>query len=391
MSTSEPLYSHFQQAFLGYLPLASAPFSIFGSSLILYLILSEARQKLRSPYHRLMLGLSTLDFLNSLMMVVLGPWAVPEGTEFVVGARGTITTCEISGFFLNLIFGSMWYSLGLAVFFLSIVRFEMKQQRFARWIEPVFHFLAFTSPIANGIYAIASDWMNPMDILPGYCWTYDYPPGCNDSKEVECLRGDNYSGMVEASMILLIWVLIIICMVFLFTKVRNTEKRLQRYAGGRNVRLKRTKETGIQALLYILAFFFVFFPIVVMMTLKRSGVETTRENRGVYFTFALLSKLVSPLQGFFNAFIYLRKRFRTLTEDGGRLEFLRRVSSVVLLPLRPNTTTCTTGTAEPGPGNVESYDVCDEEMVQVGPSPSSKADGQVAPPQDGAPQDGDAS
>jgi hypothetical protein len=60
-------------------------------------------------------------------MIVLGPWALPKGYEYSVGAHGSVTTCTISGVFLNVIFGTMFYSLALAVYFLFLIRFEKKE------------------------------------------------------------------------------------------------------------------------------------------------------------------------------------------------------------------------------------------------------------------------
>jgi hypothetical protein len=41
--------------------------------------------------------------------------------------------------------------------------------------------------------------------------------------------------------------------------------------------------------------------------------------------FAVWAKFLSPLQGFFNSFIYVRKRFTELTASGGSLAFLLRI------------------------------------------------------------------
>jgi hypothetical protein len=94
---------------LAILPLLTAPLSVAGSSLIIYTILAERRKKLEGVYHRLMLGMSTADFISSLSMIVLGPWAVAQdASEFSPGARGNVRTCDASGFFLILGSGSMW-------------------------------------------------------------------------------------------------------------------------------------------------------------------------------------------------------------------------------------------------------------------------------------------
>lgn len=316
MTEFPSLYTETQQLVLGILPYFSAPFSMVGSGLIIYVILSE--RKFSDVYQRLMLGLSCMDLLNSTAMVVFTPWAVPEGVSYVTGARGTFTTCEISGFFLNLFYGSMFYTLFLAIYFLLLIRFEWKQRWISRYIEPVAHLISILFPIVTGAYGISKDWMNPLITLPGFCGLSDYPPGCSSLPEIPCVRGEDYNQFVSEIIILLVWIGIIVCMTLIVLRVCRTERRIRNYAGGRNSTLQRTKETGIQAILYIFIFLAVFGPVAVLLAMQSDrSVSTSR--RSVILTFAILTKLISPMQGFFNAFVYLRKRIRCRGSSSNRL------------------------------------------------------------------------
>ena len=93
-------YTRTQALLVEYIVYFSVPFSLIGSSLIIWVILNERRSLAKSVYHRIMLGMSVLDFFNSLGMIIFGPWAVPAQETSVVNARGTFATCEASGFFL---------------------------------------------------------------------------------------------------------------------------------------------------------------------------------------------------------------------------------------------------------------------------------------------------
>lgn len=93
-------YTRAQSIVLEYLVYVSAPFSVAGSALIIWVILNERESLGKSVYHRILLGMSILDFFNSLGILVFGPWSVPEEAETIPRASGTFTTCEVSGFFL---------------------------------------------------------------------------------------------------------------------------------------------------------------------------------------------------------------------------------------------------------------------------------------------------
>lgn len=96
-------YSRAESIVIEYLVYVSAPLSVVGSALIIWVILHDRKKSLlkNSPYHRIMLGLSTVDFIVSLAMIVLGPWAVPEFIEYpFVGNRAkSWTPCTVGGFF----------------------------------------------------------------------------------------------------------------------------------------------------------------------------------------------------------------------------------------------------------------------------------------------------
>ena len=102
-------YTQAQLIVLEYIVYVSAPCSVAGSTLIIWVILHQQRTHSNkallqnSVYHRIMLGLSTLDFFNSFGMLVLGPWALPrqqEDNTSSLHARGNFTTCTMAGFFL---------------------------------------------------------------------------------------------------------------------------------------------------------------------------------------------------------------------------------------------------------------------------------------------------
>lgn len=320
-SSYVPIFSERQQRILGILPLFTAPFALVGSSLIIYCILVDRGTKLKSVYQRLMLGLSTYDVIASMGILFLGPWAVPvSASEFVVGAKGTVATCEASGFLLNYLFGSMLYTFFLAIYFVCHIRFEWQQSTIARLVEFPAHILAIALPNLFGVWALVDGDFNPLEILPGFCYYTMYPPHCHDDPQVPCERGIEAS-TDETIPAVIVFATIITCMALIISKVRSTETRVMQYSSERDLVL--TRESVVQASLYIVAFFTTFFPVVLVEMLYHY-------RRHWYFViFAAMTKFLVPLQGFFNAFIYLQKQPRELFRDEGSLAFLSRFRDVL--------------------------------------------------------------
>ena len=349
------------------------------------------------PFRRIMLGISFMDLFQSIGVTVFGgPWSIPKEDygEFVVGASApNYTLCNISGFFFSCLFGSMWYTLFLGIYFLLIIKHNWTQATFAKYIEPIAHAISFFTSIVLSLIAVVNDWMNPMIILPGMCYLHDNPPSCSNDPDIPCTRGESYHttlyglllGQIPSLWSILIAMTgIITCFVLIVLHVWTIEQKLRSYqftgtaaatattyidttnlsagssgdnnsdesgeeeiegevnpnqdsqtrnstttatsqtAGHRHSLtsialsstsssspssgLQQTKQTSIQALCYICAFFAVWLPVIVLMLLGSNSPTPTVSNRKLYFAVAFLTKFFMPLQGFFNAIIFLRNR-----------------------------------------------------------------------------------
>ena len=321
-----------------------------------------------------MLMISILDLITSLAAIILGPWVVPspEADAFSHFNRGTFTTCAAFGFLNTFLVGTWWYTGFLSLYFLLLVRYEWKERALSCYVEPVAHFISLSHPIATGIYALVDDLYNPLRILPGWCWYSDYPSYCSRSDStVPCQPGANYTSLstwVTLLSVYIIFVIIAVSMVLIILKVRQTELQLQKYdvspgvpqASSSNAtlasstphhrkrQLRRTRETAMQGLLYIAAFFASVTPVAILKFIEE-GSDDPDSRSSVLFPFAILAKALSPMQvtiavvrgflclmsltrvpsqGFFNAYIYLHKRFLPLTHDGECFAVLRHVPLV---------------------------------------------------------------
>ena len=123
-----PLYTDTQANVLALLPYFTAPWSVAGSCLILWSIWFDRKELLKYVYHRLMLAISLFDFISSMGILVLGPWAVPSDWPYGRSGRGTNGTCEAMGFLLNMLIASMWYGAFLSIQFVLVLCLEWKQR-----------------------------------------------------------------------------------------------------------------------------------------------------------------------------------------------------------------------------------------------------------------------
>jgi hypothetical protein len=305
-SLPEPLFSTRQSHIVENAPYLSASLSMLGSSMIVYRIFSDRAKTLKKPYERLILGLSCMDIMGSFGLVVFGPWSVPKEATWVLGAQGTFPTCTIGGWFTNSFIGSAWYSAMMSIYFLLVVRFECRDEWIARRVELPMHSISIIMPVFGATYAAIKGYMNPLYLLPGTCGVSSFPPLCAHDSNVECIRGGQEASNMAFGMgvfqVDLCFIILIVCMALIVARVRATEIKQRGYLPeGASRILKRTRQTSMQALYYIGAFFLCNTWHVAYQAASGNNFDDYEENPTKWFILALLSKVFLPLQGTKNA------------------------------------------------------------------------------------------
>ncbi len=307
----DQLYTEQQSRILINVPRLTGTLSIIGSSVIIYIILNDRKQKLRRVYHRILLAYSVFDILCSFVYA-LSSLVVPRNTPGVWGAMGNTATCEASGFFLQFTFSLGLYGAFICVYYVLVLRYNIREATIARKIEPIVHFVAIFFPLALGCVMLHKNMYNPANIFVGWCFMNCYPMDCLRREEIECQRGADYA----------FWVLlhnvpffgffggVVVSCVLTFQKIRSAERRGARWSVSQHQSRIRLRESATQAFLYIAAFFFthIWFGITGFF----SSQPATKENRSFYFAIVLITKIFQPLQGFFNCYIYIRPRFNSI-------------------------------------------------------------------------------
>ena len=137
------IYSTQEKRILESLYYVTPPLSLLGSALLLYALVAGQRAVLRnrvSPtYVQLLGGFAVMDVMQSVVWLVLGPWAMPQGTPYGVSARGSQALCNVKGFFFSLtLLGLPTYSTCLAIFYVLTVKYEVKDERMVKYYQPIF-------------------------------------------------------------------------------------------------------------------------------------------------------------------------------------------------------------------------------------------------------------
>ena len=344
-----PPYSTSQKQALAIVPKVGASLSLIGSLFILQDILRDPsrRQKLQ---FRLLLGMSLLDAMFSIKNF-LSTWIIPAQLPVYLAA-GTQGTCTAAGFIGQLTnMGSIFYNASLALYFVWTIRQGWRAAQLRRW-EWVLHAVPLGFGLSTAIAGLPLNLYNPTGWT---CWIGAWPPFCDkDGTYDKCTRGINahiYKWAFGQAWSWSIVVFAAICMILIYVKISRDEQRTAKYMtrasmkGKTSSALARTTNNSSssstslalssknaqqqqpssspqpqslsrafakQALLYVLALYLTYF-----FTFVRSIVMgVTGKN---YYALTLLMSIFIPLQGFFNAIVYVRPRYlervRTLAKE----------------------------------------------------------------------------
>lgn len=313
-----PIYSEHQTNTLTSLYYVTPPFSLVGSLLIIYVICRPKRtlRNVNPTFLRLMVGYAAMDVIQTVVWLVLGPWATPaDNNPFVPGASGNIATCNAKGVFLNFTFGLMLYSMSLASYHAMAVSLEWPDYFIAKGFEPVMHAFSWLWPTFVGLPSLSYGNINPYAILPGTCWVTEGTRG--NAYQAQSVR-EEYGVYT----FLMSWFITLGAFLLLFFKARQLERRVTRMSNS----ISLSAKTGWQGMRYSLAFLLcnISWPFLVFAERKRN--ENGYEKREFFFVLAVFSFLLTPLQGFVNAMLFLESHHDVFDRDGP-LHFLKRAWS----------------------------------------------------------------
>jgi hypothetical protein len=314
----------------------------FLASATITVVTLRAENGLKSPYRRIIFGLSISDILQSVSLLV-GPFAVPRDHDHyheIPWAKGTVGTCEAAGFFLTVGATTIpFYTLFLSYYFLKRVKDKMTPEQFSRRYELKIHAFIWIFNIIGGIVGLASKHFNPARD-GDFCVMEEFPHGCSADPDVygACVRGKNTTidtlVIVLVPFLLTFFTLIINLLrltVYVYYEERNMRlsrggpdegdnvgscwnklkasifcrtncNRREIDSRGQSTYPRRQRSLAMQTLgqssLYILAYFITYFSVVVGVILAALGTGAhPLWNQWI-------GAIFWPLGGFFNIVIY---------------------------------------------------------------------------------------
>jgi hypothetical protein len=136
---------------------------MFGSGWIC-LEISGDKEKRQSVYQRLMFVFSFIDFWVSVAYFCT-TWPVPPSPKSV-WSIGNDLTCKIQGYWLQMGAASFVYSAALTIYFVMVIKYQMKEREIKRW-EPWLHAPALLFSFGT---STASLFMNHYGNSNLWCW-----------------------------------------------------------------------------------------------------------------------------------------------------------------------------------------------------------------------------
>jgi len=345
------------------IPTVTSGISFFSSALIIYIIAQSERNTYTITYHRIMVFISIADMISSLavsLTTIPMPKDVNEVYNFEGKSYGTVLTCEIQGFSYGLgLRLSLAASICLSVYYLLKIRYRVPHRVITKCAEPVFVIITLLVAVIPPLFALENKMYNPTP-LSSWCTISEFPYGCSEENGVDCIRSQNIKAYRVGSFLYLFIAAALqaICLVLIVATAYKQDEGQARTAlhvgNGQSqhneeelhtierlrddgevqdqAKLKAVSDGRLQdtarhqdarmvanyAIMYAAAFVGThsFFP---------------RLFPGSIF-FAVMALVFRPLQGFFNALIFISQKVYIIRQAHEQLSFCEALTMIIRSP-----------------------------------------------------------
>ena len=108
---------------------------------------------------------------------------MPAG--MVWGAIGNDITCDFQGFFTVIgASGAMLYSVSISVYFLLVIKFNVSNERIKQRYEPFLHAVPIIYSLTTSLWVFTTGGYNPAGTI---CWIANEPLNCDKDPDVDCV------------------------------------------------------------------------------------------------------------------------------------------------------------------------------------------------------------
>ncbi|GFH62075.1 hypothetical protein CTEN210_18551 [Chaetoceros tenuissimus] len=177
--------------------------SLIASSFIMFMIKFEPKRGFKSPYSRIIFGLSASDVVFSLGML-LSPFLSPRDTVLRPAfSKGNTQSCEFAGYLFIMGMAAVpSYTLFLTYYFMRRVKYRVLQRVFALKEEKILHVIFITLIFLFPTIALVRKEINESNSVGTMCFIASSPHDCGrDGHPDDCVRGPNadiYAGIFGA-------------------------------------------------------------------------------------------------------------------------------------------------------------------------------------------------
>lgn len=311
-----------------YIPLLTGNLSVVGSSCIIYSMIGSGRWKTRllKPQNRILLAMSIYDLLHSLPFA----WTFllfPKGYG-LPGAQGTTSTCRMLGFFIELGGGSTGACNALlSIYYWLRICKGVRPSTFAKY-EPFAYVVIFSIFCCLATTGVVIKLFNPGI---GTCFILSYPPGCETGPGTPpCDRFPRESLGLYLQLFFLMWIqmyviIVTITHILIWRHVRKQDKTINRYLEEQTLEqaqtARRSRSVAVQSTLYVCSFISCWIGPIILFII--GSILRYQSFWGV-----LVTNILTPLQGFWNAFVFARPMYSRIREkypEIGRFEVVKIV------------------------------------------------------------------
>jgi hypothetical protein len=361
--------SSFSQTRAGWvIPTVTGIVSLCASAVIIYIIARSDRNRYTATYHRIMVFMSIADMLSSFAISLTTlpmPTDVNEVYSFDGNSYGTVVTCEIQA--ITYVLGtrlSAGASICLSVYYLLTIRYHVSHEVITRCVEPTFLILTLLVVVIPPILTTFGKQLYNPNPLMSWCVVGEFPQGCSDDDGVGCIRGQEGATAKARTIFLFqlaaVTILHVVCLGAIVAtaytrdkeqaqkELLNTdeshqpepkyEEELQPaskeeiswrdegevqhqgveelHNNGAN-HIQDTRMIVKHAIMYAVAFIGTnFFPIL--------SPDST--------ILAILTITFRPLQGFFNALIFISQKVYIIRQADEDLTFCKALNRIIMSP-----------------------------------------------------------
>lgn len=314
------------------------------SSFVIIYVISRSSVGFGSVYHRIMVGLSTADILQSLAMAFTTlPMPMDMIYEQFQGlVAGTAKSCNIQGsVYLCGFLGGTAYNVFLTFYYLCAITFGMQDATFRKYFEFTLHGITIAFAV---IVSTVSSYLKQIHPSPLYtfCIPTAYPYWC--STEEDCLSGTVWKGKVNdlwfgssmLGVVEVLFLIVIVCSVYIREKKLrdyvkkefnddNEENRISRQLAWND--FTYTKSVMKQSLYYVLAYVAVYIFPLIQTTADTTGEQLPSDISSPVYQVAYV--LLRPSQGTMNLVIFLHHKIWKLQKQYPRLSFSEALKSIL--------------------------------------------------------------